>query len=638
MGGARSDRGQVLALVALSLAALLGMAALAIDVGRFYSERRFLQNAADAAALAAGNAIIRGESYASADQEARDVLTRNFLLDPNGQVPTLPPATPVYESGYANDAEHLTNGILIGGGEVRVAIQNAIQYTFGRILGFGNQPIGARARVKLNGDLLPIAVRRYINPPGPNAGATSPCSDNPSGFMDFFATDETACLGTDSDASLRTAPSAGNPFDVSNPGSDPVHHGPVVAILGQGAQPNNGADFRGFVALDIRNFASSTSQLYYNGVTPTTNTNTLKALEAGWVATGYPGPLFPPAITPPDPNDQVGVMSGNSTGVAITAMNGRYGPGSEILVAVYPGSVMAIPDFAMTPPAQLMLPTSGMTASAGSLRVSRNQAFSGTVTLSTLADTLDPANPMVVGTLVGSPPITYSPNPVTPSLGSGTAVALQNVQTSGATPGIYVIWIQGQAGSPYLTIKQVPVSVMIGSVTRDFTLTASASTLAAANPGDTVSVTLQLTNSPNKNTDFGNPVALSVDGPLPSGMGPVTFGSASVAPTKAGASTTLTINTGTLAPGSYEINVRATAMNADPTPAKVTHLLPLTVTVAQAGSSGSDNYVDIVGFAVMRVASGDSNAIYAYAITPVVADMQDPQLYRGQAARLVPWN
>jgi hypothetical protein len=635
----RPPRGQVLVVFALAIVGLLTAAGLAVDIGRFYAERRFLQNAADAAALAAAQALIWGATNEAAEQAARDSLTRNFANDPNGRTPALPPETPVYASGHAGDGSWLENGIQVSGGEVRVAVVNTIDYTLGRAIGLGDQAIGARARARLDGDLMPIAVRRYINPPGPNAAASYPCTDSPNDFTDFFATADTACLGTESDAALRTSPNAGSPFNSANPDGDRANHGPIVAILGQGAQPNNGADFRGFIALDIRNFSSDSSQLYYNGVTSSTNANTLKAIEAGWISTGYPGPAFPPAISPPDPNDQVAVMSGNNTGIAIDALNDRYGPGSEILVAVYPGQVMQIPDFSLSEPGQVSLPASGTTADAGNFKVSRNQAFSGQVTLSTLADNLDAGNPMVTGTLLGgATPITFDPNPVTPSLGNGQTVDMTDVTTSGATPGIYALWLQGQAGSPYLTVKQIPFAVKIGTVTRDFTITADASSKSAAAVGDPVSFSLELTNAPNKNTAFGSAVALSVDAPTPLGVGAITFGSSAVTPTKTGATTTLTINTGTLAPGTHTFIVRATALNGDSTPRSVTHLLPLQVEVAVSGSSGNDSYVDIVGFAVMRVVAGDSNVVTAYAITPVIADMNDPQLRRGQAARLVPWD
>jgi hypothetical protein len=638
---ARRSPGQVLVIFALAVTILFAAAGLAFDIGRFYSERRFLQNAADAAALAAVNALIMGRSQTEADTEARAILAANFSHDPNGITPSLPPTTPVYESGHSGDPEYLINGILFSGGEVRVAVQNPINYTFGRILGFGSSTIGGQARAKSIANAMPVAVRRYVNAPGPAAGAaTPPCADNESEFMDFFATSETACLGTETNSALRIDPSPGSAFNSSTPDDNPSQHGPIVAILGNGSQPSDGSDFRGFIALDVRNFQSTTSQLYYNGVTVGTSSNTLKAMEANWVTIGgYPGPMFPAATTPPDANDQVAIMSGNSTGAAIDAVLERFALGDEVMVAVYPGNVMAIPDFTIASPGTLALPTTGTTATAGSMKVSRNQAFSGQVTLSTLADTLDAANPMVLGTLTGGAnPITYSPNPITPSTGGGTSVDLTNMTTAGATPGIYVLWIQGQAGAPYLTTKYVPFAIQVGTVTRDFTITSDTSSLDAATSGSSVTFNLMLQNSPNKNTNFGNPVTLSVDGPLPTGVGAITFGSTTVSPSKNGTSTTLTINTGTMATGTYTFTVRATGMNGDSTSRKVTHLLNLTVRVAPGSSAGSDQYVDIVGFAVMRIATMDSNTISAYAITPVIADPNDSRLRRGQVAKLVPWS
>jgi hypothetical protein len=635
------EHGQVLVVFALAITVLFAAAGLAFDIGRFYSERRFLQNAADAAALAAANALIRGETDAQADIRARESLTANFTRSPSGIWPSLPPTTPEYEDTHAGDPVYMTNGILISGGDIRVAVQNSVDYTFGRVVGLDRNRIVGQARVKTNGNMLPIAVRRYVNLPGPGTGAY-PCVDDETEFMDFFATANTACLGSETDTSLRTEPGAGNAFDTATPGSDPTSHGPVLAILGQGAQPSNGADFRGFIALDIRNFQAVGTQLYYNGVTSGTNDTTLKALEANWVTMGgYPGPMFPAAITPPDPNDQVATMSGNSTGIVITEIQNRFVPGDEVLIAVYPGNVMAIPDFTITPPSTIALQTTGMLANAGSIKVSRNQAFSGVVDLSTLADTLDPLNPMVLGTLVGAEPITYSPNPVTPSLGSGQTVNLSNITTVGALTGIYTLWIQGQAGSPYLTTKWEPFSIEVGDVTRDFTITADASIKEAANVGDTVAFTLNLKRI---GAAYGANVNLSLDAPLPTGIGAATFSPAAITPTAGGgaggggATSTLTINTGTMSPGRHRIIVRATGLNGDaPTPRPVTHLLQLWVDVA-TGGSGNEEYVDIVGFAVMRIASVDANTVTAYAITPVIADPNDSRLRRGQVARLVRWN
>ncbi len=52
------ERGQVLVLMAVALVGLLGFAALAIDGGMIYADRRQAQNAADAASLAAALAIV----------------------------------------------------------------------------------------------------------------------------------------------------------------------------------------------------------------------------------------------------------------------------------------------------------------------------------------------------------------------------------------------------------------------------------------------------------------------------------------------------------------------------------------------------------------------------------------------------
>jgi len=60
----RFERGQALVLIILSIVAIFGFAALAVDFGRIYAERRRAQSAADSAALAA--------AYAAANTESTD--------------------------------------------------------------------------------------------------------------------------------------------------------------------------------------------------------------------------------------------------------------------------------------------------------------------------------------------------------------------------------------------------------------------------------------------------------------------------------------------------------------------------------------------------------------------------------------
>ena len=627
----RTARGQVLVLVVFAMVALMAGAGLAFDVGRFYSERRFLQNAADAGALAVANALIRGETAADAEAEGRDVLARNLLSSPTGTT-ALVAVVPEYDAGFPGDPSHLESGILISGADVRVAVRSDVNYTFGRAVGLTDARISAKAMVRTAGDLLPVAVRHYINAPGPTTGAASPCDGDENDFQDLVATANTSCLGTASDASLRGTPSPGSAFNSGNPGNDPANHGPIIALVGQGATPANNASFRGFVALDIRNFASSTSNLFYNGVTTGTNANTLKDIEAGWVATGYPGPAFPPVTVPPDPNDQVGIIDGNTSGIIVDAINDRYDPGSEILAAVYSGTVMNIPDFAMTVPTTVTINQTQNRSGAVTMSVTKNAAFAGVVQTTAFTDWGDPTNPYGTTLL----PLTFSPTPISPP---GT-VTWTTFETTGAPSGVYSIWVQGHSSSPYLTDHYYPVAVRIGSVSRDFSSSGAGTVISVGSTGmtGTGSMTFSTTNSGS--TAFGGDVTLTVEGgPQANGVLPAGIGAVSVSPSTItlnrgdSQAVAVSVNGGSLGPGEYPLTIRATGTNSNGD--VVTRLIPFTFDIATA--STTDEYVDILGFAVFRITSVDSNAVYGYAISGVYLDMNDPALRRGQVARLVPW-
>jgi putative Flp pilus-assembly TadE/G-like protein len=627
---ARPD-GQVMVIFAMGLVMLLTFASLAFDIGRFYSERRFLQNAADAGALAMANALIRGDTEAEAEAQARDVIARNFLGSPNGSSPALPPSPPAYEAGHAGDPDYLVNGLLVTGSEIRVAVQSDVGYTFARVIGFDTNTIIARARVRTIGDMLPIAVRHYINAPGPG-GASAPCGMDTNAFHDLIATSDTSCLGTSTDASLRTSPSAGLTFNASSPDNDPSSHGPIITLVGQGAAPGNNASFRGFVILDVRNFASASSNLFYNGVTAAMNSNTLKDIEAAWVKPGYPGPDFPPVTVPPDPNDQVGIMNGNSSGIVIDKIAARYTPGDEILAAVYSGTTMTIPDFAYSVGNTQTIGTTQNRNNAVAMTLSKNASFTGIVTTTAFKDWGDAANPYG-GTLA---PITLSPDPATPN----TTVRWATFATTGAPIGIYTVWVKGHSSSPYLTDHYYPVAINIGGVTRDFSSSSAGIVIPITNTGQTGSGTVNFSTAGGSNT-FKGIINLSVEGgPQDDGVLPAGIGSVSISPSSldlqnsGNNATTVTINGGTLSPGEYMLTVRATGTNL--AGEVVTRQVPFVFDVATGATS--NEYVDIVGFAVFRITSDSSNSIDGYAISGLYADMNDPQLRRGQTARLVPWN
>jgi hypothetical protein len=639
-GRPEGARGQVLVIFALSLVAIMAAAGLAFDVGRFYSERRYLQNAADAGVLAIANALIRGETATDAEAEGRDVLTRNLAGSPTGTVASVA-TTPEYAPGHAGDPVYLTSGVLItSGGDVRVAVKSDVTYTFGRVIGLGSAIIGGQARVKTKGDLLPIAVRHYVNAPGPFAGATAPCDGNENHFQDLMSTANTACLGSTTDGALRSTPNPGAAFNASTPDDDPVNHGPIIALVGQGASPSNAASFRGFVALDIRNFQYQTppSNVFYNEVTAGTGANVLKDIEAGWVAAGYPGPDFPPAVVPPDPNDQVAIIDGNTTGIVIDEIDLRYDPGAEVLAAVYSGTVQSIPDFAYQVGSTASINTNQNRDNTITMNVTKNASFTGVVQTFVVADWNDPGSPY--GTTLR--PLTFSPGTLAPD---GT-ITWSTFQTAGAPQGVYTVWIQGHSSDPVLLDHYYPVGISIGNVNRDFS-TSSGATVALATTGSsgTGSVTV---STPNVNgTFFGGTVNLSIEGGpdaagvLPSGIGAVSVSPSSITLNKGTSQTaTITVNGGTLGPGVYLLTLRVTGTNSAGQP--VTRLVPVTVTISTA--STSNEYVDILGFAIFRITCTPSNAgcpanvIDGYAISGVYADMNDPALRRGQVARLVPWN
>jgi hypothetical protein len=175
-------------------------------------------------------------------------------------------------------------------------------------------------------------------------------------------------------------------------------------------------------------------------------------------------------------------------------------------------------------------------------------------------------------------------------------------------------------------------------VSRDFVLSSSSSEETAAASGDTVTFDLAVKKS---GSAFGSTVALSLEplpgAAMPAGIGAVSFSPATVSPGNgSGTPSTLTINTGTMPTGIYTFVVRATGTNNAGQP--VTHLTTIQLNVATSSSGGNQEYVDIVGFAVMRVADISSNTVSAYAITPVIPDPNDSRLRRGQVARLAPWN
>jgi Flp pilus assembly protein TadG len=118
------ERGQALPLIVLSMTALLGLAALAIDVGRMTVTRRQLQNAADAAAHA--GAQVLPDHPADARNAARTWASRNTITAADGLVIN------IRSTNAPNDT-------------IEVSVRRNVPYTFARVLGLRTGSITATA-------------------------------------------------------------------------------------------------------------------------------------------------------------------------------------------------------------------------------------------------------------------------------------------------------------------------------------------------------------------------------------------------------------------------------------------------------------------------------------------------------------
>ncbi len=78
------ERGQVLVIAALLMTALVGFLALVVDVGNAYAQRRYMQNAADAAALAAARLMANSMQTGTTDAAVSATINNYLALNGNG--------------------------------------------------------------------------------------------------------------------------------------------------------------------------------------------------------------------------------------------------------------------------------------------------------------------------------------------------------------------------------------------------------------------------------------------------------------------------------------------------------------------------------------------------------------------------
>jgi len=151
MAARRHQSGQAIVLIALMLTVLIGMVAVAIDGSRAYAMRRDLQDATDAAALAAADKLQQTGSYVSAEQTATSVFASNVRLygGPSCTGYGTPGAAPWTVTCTYSDGTVLTNvARAVGpqGSRFTLTATRNLQLQFGRVLTNGTNPsLGATA-------------------------------------------------------------------------------------------------------------------------------------------------------------------------------------------------------------------------------------------------------------------------------------------------------------------------------------------------------------------------------------------------------------------------------------------------------------------------------------------------------------
>jgi Flp pilus assembly protein TadG len=126
-------------LISVSLVVVLGMAALAVDVGNLWTARRRMQNAADAAAMAGVDAISVGETGSSVTDAAQDAAAQNGFT--NGSTTTTS-TSPVSVAVYNPPTSGFYQGLSTA---VQVVVSQPQPTYFMRVLGWTQVPVSTTA-------------------------------------------------------------------------------------------------------------------------------------------------------------------------------------------------------------------------------------------------------------------------------------------------------------------------------------------------------------------------------------------------------------------------------------------------------------------------------------------------------------
>ena len=617
-GARKGERGQAIILMAVGLCFLmLGASALAIDWGNGLLQKRRLQNAADAAALAAATELARGGTVSGAVAAAQGVVATN-----TGGAVSLP-----FDPG-SNAGVALDSGIEFSGNSVRVALKKEVPTFFAPVMGVNQLTVGARARAVVGPySVLPITFKRF------SAGDTSaPLSPpaNPDRVIDYLMPAQDA-NGQPISIDQWPNPLTESPYpaasDTPDGHYDPKVSGPVVPLIGHDAVANvaNGNDFHFFVAPDVRGF-SQLSPTLYNGASlvDAQSAQLLKNQTVGYILSGgYPGPN-------PLPGEELAAFSGVTNNDAVHAMQQRFKPGDLVTAMVYNGTVYRKPSFNLSVTPYLV------------------SNFGSPPIVSTFQVTLTPLNNFThsgvqfsVSGLEGFGDWQFessSPNSIyTVAVPGGGPVTL-TLKVTANQPGARTALIQAVAPPPVGSgpgqSRTVCATLVVGGVPAFSLSSNEANKVVEQGSGGRFDVDVQGWNG-IATEDAA--VAIGWVGSAPSN---VTLSAPGTVQVRNGHTTNLRVNVDVGAGASVGYwPLRLTVKDADPNHQERNQSILLTLVVTDSSVSPTvllnTAFVKVLGYANFRIDYFTNNTVYAHAVSGLYSSPD--QLGMGMKARLVPW-
>ena len=136
---ARKPSGQTFLLVSIALVVVLGMAALAVDIGDLWTTRRLMQSAADAGAVAGADEITIGGTSTAITAAAKDAASHNGFTDGGTRAGTSNTITVAVHNPPTSGA------FAANSNAVQVDVSQTQPTYFMKVLGFSSVPVSTTA-------------------------------------------------------------------------------------------------------------------------------------------------------------------------------------------------------------------------------------------------------------------------------------------------------------------------------------------------------------------------------------------------------------------------------------------------------------------------------------------------------------